>query len=232
MEITVIDLHWVRDIRDYAQIWWDFPNLLVNILTVVLMRILVCWIAYPTASNLPLLWIPEFYLPLCLWIGIVVMWIDFCYLFLQFEYLFFPIGSGVSVVLQQQKVWLSNKNMAERQTLDQQHAVESQSPSASKEDMITYVMALEAALLPCLPARELQAIDRSPHPSHQSEPPCTLSKLTQFFYMHVVQSSRINESCGWCCMWERVWIGSEKPEGDKSELPLHCHWYLLPVRNS
>lgn len=29
------------------------------------------------------------------------------------------------------------------------------------------VTALEAALLPCLPARELQAIDRSPHPSHQ-----------------------------------------------------------------
>lgn len=57
--------------------------------------------------------------------------------------------------------------MAERQTLDQQHAVDSQSPSASKEDMIAYVMALEAALLPCLPARELQAIDRSPHPSHQ-----------------------------------------------------------------
>ncbi|KAG6748456.1 hypothetical protein POTOM_046926 [Populus tomentosa] len=33
--------------------------------------------------------------------------------------------------------------------------------------MIGCVMALEAALLPCLPARELQAIDRSPHPSHQ-----------------------------------------------------------------
>lgn len=146
------------------------------------MRILVCWIAYPTASNLPLIWIPEFFHPLCPWIGIVVMWIDFCYLFLQFEYLFFPIGSGVSVVLQQQKVWLSNKNMAERQTLDQQHAVESQSPSASKEDMSTYVMALEAALLPCLPARELQAIDRSPHPSHQSESPCTLSAHSIFLY--------------------------------------------------
>ncbi|XP_071923060.1 mediator of RNA polymerase II transcription subunit 28 isoform X2 [Coffea arabica] len=33
--------------------------------------------------------------------------------------------------------------------------------------MIACVTALEAALLPCLPARELQAIDRSPHPSHQ-----------------------------------------------------------------
>ncbi|KAL8530987.1 hypothetical protein ACS0TY_007845 [Phlomoides rotata] len=33
--------------------------------------------------------------------------------------------------------------------------------------MISYVVALETALLPCLPARELQAIDRSPHPSHQ-----------------------------------------------------------------
>lgn len=36
------------------------------------------------------------------------------------------------------------------------------------EDIMACVTALEAALLPCLPARELQAIDRSPHPSHQS----------------------------------------------------------------
>lgn len=43
-----------------------------------------------------------------------------------------------------------------------------QSPPATKEDMMGCLMALEAALLPCLPARELQAIDRSPHPSHQS----------------------------------------------------------------
>lgn len=102
--------------------------------------------------------------------------------------------------------------MGERQTLDQQHAVESQSPSSSKDDMITYVMALEAALLPCLPARELQAIDRSPHPSHQSESPCTLSKLTQYFYMHVVQSSRMNESCGFVLyVGEGVnWIGETR----------------------
>lgn len=59
--------------------------------------------------------------------------------------------------------------MAERQSLDEHHPLDSQSPSASKEDMINYVKALEDALLPCLPARELQAIDRSPHPSHQSE---------------------------------------------------------------
>lgn len=50
--------------------------------------------------------------------------------------------------------------MAER---EQQHQSD-----APKEDMVACVMALEAALLPCLPARELQAIDRSPHPSHQS----------------------------------------------------------------
>lgn len=61
--------------------------------------------------------------------------------------------------------------MAERQQLEPQHATDPQLPSSPplKEDMISYVMALEAALLPCLPARELQAIDRSPHPSHQSE---------------------------------------------------------------
>ncbi|XP_027098928.1 mediator of RNA polymerase II transcription subunit 28 [Coffea eugenioides] len=58
--------------------------------------------------------------------------------------------------------------MADRQSVDQQqHALDSQSPPASKDDMIACVTALEAALLPCLPARELQAIDRSPHPSHQ-----------------------------------------------------------------
>lgn len=37
------------------------------------------------------------------------------------------------------------------------------------EDIMACVTALEAALLPCLPARELQAMDRSPQPSHQSQ---------------------------------------------------------------
>ncbi|RZR82064.1 hypothetical protein BHM03_00008407 [Ensete ventricosum] len=37
-----------------------------------------------------------------------------------------------------------------------------------REDMMACVVALEAALLPCLPARELQAVDRSVHCSHQS----------------------------------------------------------------
>ncbi|CAH9081240.1 unnamed protein product [Cuscuta europaea] len=48
--------------------------------------------------------------------------------------------------------------MAERQAIDQ---------PVLKDDMIACVMALEVALLPCLPARELQAIDRSAHPYHQ-----------------------------------------------------------------
>ncbi|KAI8550031.1 hypothetical protein RHMOL_Rhmol06G0072700 [Rhododendron molle] len=53
--------------------------------------------------------------------------------------------------------------------MDPQHALDPQLQSRSppRGDMIACVMALEAALLPCLPARELQAIDRSPHPSHQ-----------------------------------------------------------------
>ncbi|KAI5384308.1 hypothetical protein KIW84_071353 [Lathyrus oleraceus] len=63
--------------------------------------------------------------------------------------------------------------MGDRQVVD---TVDQQLPSSpplppppppSKDDMISCVMALEAALLPCLPAKELQAIDRSPHPSHQ-----------------------------------------------------------------
>lgn len=61
--------------------------------------------------------------------------------------------------------------MGDRLVVDQQHTGDAQLPSSppSKDDMVSCVMALEAALLPCLPARELQAIDRSPHPSHQSE---------------------------------------------------------------
>ncbi|KAG6535236.1 mediator of RNA polymerase II transcription subunit 28-like [Zingiber officinale] len=46
-----------------------------------------------------------------------------------------------------------------------------ESPSASspsqRDEMMACVVALEAALLPCLPARELQAVDRSVHSSHQ-----------------------------------------------------------------
>ncbi|KAF5455276.1 hypothetical protein F2P56_024872 [Juglans regia] len=59
--------------------------------------------------------------------------------------------------------------MAERQALDQQHQIDPQLQSSPppRDDMNACVTALEAALLPCLPARELQAIDRSPHPSHQ-----------------------------------------------------------------
>ena len=60
--------------------------------------------------------------------------------------------------------------MAERQAVDQQNQADPplQSTPAPKEDMLACLMSLENALLPCLPARELQAIDRSPHPSHQS----------------------------------------------------------------
>ncbi|OIV88996.1 hypothetical protein TanjilG_07620 [Lupinus angustifolius] len=56
---------------------------------------------------------------------------------------------------------------------DRQVVVEvpSSSPPPKDDDnndyMISFVTSLESALLPCLPARELQAIDRSPHPSHQ-----------------------------------------------------------------
>ncbi|XP_039172963.1 mediator of RNA polymerase II transcription subunit 28-like [Eucalyptus grandis] len=59
--------------------------------------------------------------------------------------------------------------MSERQALDQQHQVhpQLQSPRPPKEDMVACVTALEEALLPCLPARELQAIDCSQHPFPQ-----------------------------------------------------------------
>uniref|UniRef100_A0ACD5ZMQ1 Uncharacterized protein n=1 Tax=Avena sativa TaxID=4498 RepID=A0ACD5ZMQ1_AVESA len=40
-------------------------------------------------------------------------------------------------------------------------------PASVRDDMMACVAALEAALLPCLPARELQAVDRSLQSSHQ-----------------------------------------------------------------
>jgi hypothetical protein len=44
-----------------------------------------------------------------------------------------------------------------------------QPPAAGgREDMLACVAALEVALLPCLPARELQAVDRSLQSAHQS----------------------------------------------------------------
>ncbi|XP_020113534.1 mediator of RNA polymerase II transcription subunit 28 [Ananas comosus] len=42
-----------------------------------------------------------------------------------------------------------------------------QQQQQQREEMMACVAALEAALLPCLPARELQAVDRSAHSSHQ-----------------------------------------------------------------
>lgn len=65
-------------------------------------------------------------------------------------------------------VWFSK--MDQSPPHEQQQQLQMQSPS-SKGDMIDCVIALERALLPCLPARELQAIDRSAHPSHQSKIP-------------------------------------------------------------
>ncbi|KAK8570242.1 hypothetical protein V6N13_002935 [Hibiscus sabdariffa] len=59
--------------------------------------------------------------------------------------------------------------MSERQEIQLDPQIQSPQ-SSSRDDMISWVVALETALLPCLPARELQAIDRSPHPSHQKYP--------------------------------------------------------------
>ncbi|KAE8665481.1 Mediator of RNA polymerase II transcription subunit 28 [Hibiscus syriacus] len=56
--------------------------------------------------------------------------------------------------------------MSERQDIQLDPQIQSPQGS-SRDDTISWVVALETALLPCLPARELQAIDRSPHPSHQ-----------------------------------------------------------------
>ncbi|RLN30104.1 mediator of RNA polymerase II transcription subunit 28 [Panicum miliaceum] len=48
-----------------------------------------------------------------------------------------------------------------------QHQQQPTPGAGGREDMLACVAALEAALLPCLPARELQAVDRSLQSSHQ-----------------------------------------------------------------
>lgn len=85
--------------------------------------------------------------------------------------------------------------MAERQAVDQLHQIDSQLQSSPppRDDMIACVMALEAALLPCLPARELQAIDRSPHPSHQSKWthfPHSSDSCWSFMFIEILQRIR------------------------------------------
>lgn len=55
--------------------------------------------------------------------------------------------------------------------------------AAGLPDLLSLVASLDTTLLPCLPARELQAADRSTHPSHQGfltpalESPILLAQL-------------------------------------------------------
>ncbi|XP_078435670.1 mediator of RNA polymerase II transcription subunit 28-like [Wolffia australiana] len=62
-------------------------------------------------------------------------------------------------------------SLQQLQSHDQQHQSKPAAVSGSprEETLMSYVLAMEAALLPCLPARELQAIDRSAHSSHQTD---------------------------------------------------------------
>lgn len=65
-----------------------------------------------------------------------------------------------------------------------------------RDEMLQCVSALESALLPCLPAPELQAIDRSPHPSHQSIfLPLLLFFNFLFFHMRFIDSLWNSQLC-------------------------------------
>lgn len=57
--------------------------------------------------------------------------------------------------------------MEQQQQPSHDLSIQQQPGSPQQELMASYVAAMEAALLPCLPARELQAIDRTAHSSHQ-----------------------------------------------------------------
>ncbi|XP_068663674.1 mediator of RNA polymerase II transcription subunit 28 isoform X2 [Aristolochia californica] len=88
--------------------------------------------------------------------------------------------------------------MADQSQLEQhpQH----QSPP-QEENMMACVTALEAALLPCLPARELQAIDRSAHPSHQKRHArdfMEAAKKLQLYFIRLQQEDEPNKEENLC----------------------------------
>ncbi|KAH9302359.1 hypothetical protein KI387_013942, partial [Taxus chinensis] len=76
-----------------------------------------------------------------------------------------------------------------------------QTPQQPEEhdDILKLVTALETALLPCLPARELQAIDRSAHPSHQIDVErhardfMEAAKKLQLFFIRLQHQSQPNK---------------------------------------
>jgi hypothetical protein len=73
-----------------------------------------------------------------------------------------------------------------------------QTPATSvRDNMMACVAALEAALLPCLPARELQAVDRSLQSSDQSTSllsPSSLLLLLLFLTCAAVFRAKIHRS--------------------------------------
>ncbi|XP_006844448.2 mediator of RNA polymerase II transcription subunit 28 isoform X1 [Amborella trichopoda] len=82
---------------------------------------------------------------------------------------------------------------------NQQQHDQGRKPQQPKDDMINCVMSLEAALLPCLPARELQAVDRSAHPSHQIDVErhardfMEASKKLQLYFINLQYEARPTE---------------------------------------
>ena len=69
----------------------------------------------------------------------------------------------------------------------------------NQAEVLSLVSAIEMSLLPCLPARELQAMDRSAHPSHQGMSASLFyvrvyaMKTQSIMHAHTVSS--LNVSC-------------------------------------
>ncbi|TVU17527.1 hypothetical protein EJB05_33569, partial [Eragrostis curvula] len=88
-----------------------------------------------------------------------------------------------------------------------------QAPAAGgREDMLACVAALEAALLPCLPARELQAVDRSLQSAHQSTCPTSSSSPPSPLTLRSARVASVPrrdpwvgvlDSCPWCLARQR-----------------------------
>ncbi|KAJ7977583.1 mediator of RNA polymerase II transcription subunit 28-like [Quillaja saponaria] len=86
--------------------------------------------------------------------------------------------------------------MAEGPVVDQQHQLDSQLQSlpSSREDMVSCVMALEAALLPCLPARELQAPFSPPISSKQARVFVEAAKKLQLYFINLQREDKPTKS--------------------------------------
>ncbi|THU68634.1 hypothetical protein C4D60_Mb08t05940 [Musa balbisiana] len=87
-----------------------------------------------------------------------------------------------------------------------------------REEMMACVVALEAALLPCLPARELQAVDRSVHCSHQSQSPHPFYPSPSFLLAESIAKASVPT--------RQVFMGPVSGTGEDVDVERHAREFM------